>query len=74
MKNLAEIDFGKEYVIVEIKDVSLAQKLLEMGCTPGERVTLERIAPFNDPIAIMVSGFVLSIRRSDAHQVIVKQL
>jgi ferrous iron transport protein A len=45
-----------------------------MGCTPGEKVVVERKAPFNDPIAIVVSGFMLSLRKEDAEQIIVKQL
>ena len=71
---LSEIPFGKEYIIQEILDIELAQKLLEMGCTRGEKITLERKAPFSDPIAIFVSNFMLSIRKEDAKQIIVKQV
>jgi len=35
---------------------------------------VERKAPFNDPIAIVVSGFMLSLRKEDAQQIIVKKL
>ena len=72
--NLSEISFDKEYIIQEILDTELAQKLLEMGCTPGEKITLARKAPFRDPIAILVSSFMLSIREEDAKQIIVKQV
>ena len=60
MQRLSDIAIGKEYIIDAINDDELAQKLLEMGCTPGEKVVVERKAPFNDPIAIVVSGFMLS--------------
>jgi len=40
--------------------------LLEMGLLPGEIVSVEVIAPFGDPMALMVSGYLLSIRKSDA--------
>ncbi|MBC8266251.1 MAG: ferrous iron transport protein A [Flavobacteriales bacterium] len=73
MQKLSEIAIGKEYIIQEIMDTELAQKLLEMGCTPGEKIVVERKAPFNDPIAIIVSGFMLSIRQDDAKQIIVKE-
>ena len=43
-----------------------------MGCTPGEKIVVERKAPFNDPIAIFVSGFMLSLRKKDAKQIMVK--
>ena len=74
MQRLSDIAIGKEYIIDAINDDELAQKLLEMGCTPGEKVVVERKAPFNDPIAIVVSGFMLSLRKEDAEQIIVKQL
>ena len=74
MQKLSDIAIGKEYIIDAINDDELAQKLLEMGCTPGEKVVVERKAPFNDPIAIVVSGFMLSLRKTDAQQIIVKKL
>ena len=74
MQKLSDIAIGKEYIIDTINDDELAQKLLEMGCTPGEKVVVERKAPFNDPIAIVVSGFMLSLRKEDAEKIIVKQL
>ena len=74
MQKLSDIAIGKEYIIDAINDDELAQKLLEMGCTPGEKIMVERKAPFNDPIAIVVSGFMLSLRKTDAQQIIVKKL
>ena len=74
MQKLSDIAIGKEYIIDSINDYELAQKLLEMGCTPGEKVVVERKAPFNDPIAIVVSGFMLSLRKKDANKIIVKKL
>ena len=72
MKKLSEAEIGKTYIIDSINDNELAQKLLEMGCTPGEKIVVERKAPFNDPIAIFVSGFMLSLRKKDAEQIMVK--
>ena len=74
MQKLSDIAIGEEYIIDAINDDELAQKLLEMGCTPGEKIMVERKAPFNDPIAIVVSGFMLSFRKEDAQQIIVKNL
>ena len=73
MQNLAELVIGSKGEMIQISDNSLEQKLLEMGCTPGEKIIVERKAPFNDPIAIVVSGFMLSIRKEDAEQIIVKK-
>ena len=73
MEKLSDIVVGEEYVVKSIKNDELAQKLLEMGCTPGEKIIVDRKAPFDDPIAVIVSGFMLSIRKEDATQIIVKK-
>ncbi|MEE2700211.1 MAG: FeoA family protein [Bacteroidota bacterium] len=72
MQKLSDIAIGEEKIIESIENEELAQKLLEMGCTPGEKIIVERKAPFADPIAIIVSGFMLSIRKEDAEQIFVK--
>jgi len=72
MQKLSDIKMGQEYTVESIENEELAQKLLEMGCTPGEKIVVERRAPFADPIAIVVSGFMLSIRKEDAEQIFVK--
>jgi len=44
---------------------------LEMGCTPGEVIEIDRIAPLGDPIAVLVSGYLLSLRKADAATIMV---
>ncbi|MFB5945227.1 FeoA family protein [Albibacterium profundi] len=67
---LSDLKIGERGIIKEITDLSLSIKLMEMGCLPGEPVLLERIAPLGDPIAIKVSGYQLSLRKSEASKVI----
>jgi ferrous iron transport protein A len=69
--NLSQLALGQSAVIDSFTDAKMALKLLEMGCTPGEVVKLDRIAPFGDPIAISVSGYLLSLRKEEASTVIV---
>ena len=68
MKNesLASLNPGEKAIIDSFTDAELSVKLLEMGCTPGEEVTLEKVAPFGDPIAVRVAGYTLSLRLSEA--------
>ena len=65
---------GERAVIDSFTDSQLSLKLLEMGCTPGEVVMLEKAAPFGDPIAINISGYVLSLRRSEASTVRIRRI
>ena len=74
MDNLASLAHGEQAIIDSFTDVELSLKLLEMGCTPGEIVELEKVAPFGDPIAINISGYVLSLRRSEASTVNIRRI
>lgn len=69
MKKLSELSIGEKGVIESVLDFELRQKLLEMGCTPGEEICLVRRAPFGGPIAILISSSVLSLSLSDASEI-----
>ncbi|MCC7232262.1 MAG: ferrous iron transport protein A [Bacteroidia bacterium] len=63
---LSDLKRGQKGMIDSFTDYELSLKLLEMGCIPGEPVEVIRIAPMGDPIAITVSGYILSLRKSEA--------
>jgi ferrous iron transport protein A len=69
---LSELKRGQEAVIDSFTDYDLSLKLLEMGCIPGEKIRVTRIAPLGDPIAIWVAGYQLSLRKSEAATVRVR--
>lgn len=71
LNTLARLVVGEEATIVSFTDEELSLKLLEMGCLPGEKIKLHRIAPLGDPIAISVSGYMLSLRKEEASTIIV---
>ena len=74
MQKLANLSIGTKGEIRSISDSDLEQKLLEMGCTPGEQIEVVRRAPFGGPVAILVSSYVLSVRKEDALKIDVKLL
>jgi ferrous iron transport protein A len=74
LKNLSQLQIGQSAIIDSFTDKIMALKLLEMGCTPGEIVTLDRVAPMGDPIAILVSGYLLSLRKAEASTVLVSPI
>lgn len=74
LKNLAQLKIGQSAIIDSFTDKHMALKLLEMGCTPGEIVKLDRIAPLGDPIAISVAGYLLSLRKAEASTVLVSPI
>ena len=74
MKNLSELKLGTKAIIESISDKELALKLMEMGCLPGEKIHIERKAPLGDPIAISISGYVLSMRKAEAETIFVNEI
>lgn len=71
MKRLSEIAIGQKVIIKSFEKDDIFIKLMEMGCIPGEMVSVEQIAPFGDPISISVAGYNLSLRLSEAEQIFV---
>jgi ferrous iron transport protein A len=72
--SLANLNPGEKGIIEDFSDPELSLKLLEMGCTPGEEVQLEKVAPLGDPIAISISGYVLSMRKAEAATVRIRKV
>lgn len=73
-KKLSEIKSGKSATIKSFENDELFIKLMEMGCLPGEKITVEKIAPFNDPISVNVAGYILSLRLEEAESIIVEEI
>jgi ferrous iron transport protein A len=71
---LDKLSIGEEAIIESFTNDAIKLLLLEMGCIPGEKISVERIAPLGDPIAINVSGYLLSMRKAEAAAVEVKRV
>ena len=69
IRPLSELKRGQSGIIDSFTDYELSLKLLEMGCIPGESIEVIRIAPLGDPIAISISGYMLSLRKEEASTV-----
>ena len=63
---LTELKKGQSAEIISFERDDLKLRFYEMGCLPGEKVTIELVAPLGDPIAINISGYLLSLRKQDA--------
>ena len=74
MKRLSEIKIGKTVVIHSFEKDDIFIKLMEMGCIPGEAVKVDQIAPWGDPISIIVAGYNLSLRLNEAEMIFVEEL
>jgi len=52
---------------------ALHRHLLDMGITPGVRVTLVKTAPMGDPLAIRLRGYSLTLRKEDAARITLRE-
>ena len=73
MKRLSELEPGTIARIHSFEKNDLFLKLMEMGCVPGERVRVEQVAPFGDPISISVAGYNLSLRLDEAENIFMEE-
>ena len=71
MITLDKLPIGKEGYIssIECEDKALRNHILNMGLTPNVEVKLIKTAPMGDPLEIRVRGYELTIRKSDASKI-----
>jgi ferrous iron transport protein A len=71
-RTLADLQPGEATVVSGfLGSQSATQRLQEMGLTEGERIELVAVAPLGDPLEILLRGYHLSVRKSDARLVAV---
>jgi len=70
---LSDLPIGASAVIRDFPKTGPAfVRLREMGLLVGTPVTLVRAAPLGDPIEIVVRGYHLTLRKSEAEHVLVE--
>ena len=67
MKTLNEIPIGKTVRVKRLLgEGPLKRRIMDMGILKGVDVTVLKVAPAGDPIEIILRGYDLSIRKSEA--------
>ena len=54
------------------KDAVFEKRLMDMGLTPGTKVTVVKLAPFHGPFEILVRGSRLALGRAMAERIFVE--
>jgi ferrous iron transport protein A len=65
---------GQRAIIKSIETDFLPLKLIEMGCLPGNEISLLYLAPFQDPMYLKIDEAHLAIRKEVARYIMVKPL
>ena len=70
---LEQLPIGEQGIIVQIGgSKAVKRRMLDMGLVTGEAITLKAVAPMGDPLEFVVKGYQLSLRKSEAHNVVVE--
>jgi ferrous iron transport protein A len=69
---LTSLSLGSAATVTQINVPPAGRsRLMEMGLLVGTRVELVRFAPLGDPVEIKVRGYHLTLRKSEAEQILV---
>jgi len=72
-KTLKDLKIGQTGVVVRVKGKgSIKQRMMDMGLVSGSKVSVIRVAPLGDPIEISLKGYNLSLRKSEAKDIVIE--
>lgn len=72
--NLNQYKPGESGVVEAVGgEGALRRRLLDMGLTPGTRISVRKVAPFGDPMELHLRGYELTLRGEDARNIKMKK-
>lgn len=73
---LHKLEVGMSAYIVSVNNgnVALRSHVLNMGLTPGVKVTLIKKAPMGDPMEFRVRGYILTLRKETAAYIVIRDI
>ena len=75
MKTVNDLAIGEQGVVTQLGcSGALRRRIIDMGITPGALIIMRKAAPMGDPIEINVRGYELSIRRSEAREILIRDV
>lgn len=67
IKKVSEMRPGESGVVVETRGEGWTRKrLLDMGVTKSAPIIFKKRAPLGDPVEVVLRGYALSLRKSEA--------
>jgi len=71
-RTLRDLKSGERSTIIQVKgEGSVKRRLMDMGVTRGVEVLVRKVAPLGDPIEVNIRGYELTLRKSEAENIIV---
>ena len=70
---LSQLKKGQGAIVVRIGGKgAVRRRMMDMGVVPGAEVSVIRVAPFGDPVEYSIKGYSLSLRKSEAENIIIE--
>lgn len=71
MKTLRDISVGETVRVIKLQgEGAIKRRIMDMGITRGTEIFVRKRAPLGDPIEVTVRGYELSIRKSEAENIL----
>lgn len=71
-RTLRDVRIGETATVRRLKgEGALKRHIMDMGITKGTDVFVRKVAPLGDPIEVTVRGYELSLRKSEAGNILV---
>ena len=73
VRTLRDVPIGGSAVVRRLAgEGALKRHIMDMGITKGAEIHVRKVAPLGDPIEVTVRGYELSLRKSEAENVLVE--
>ncbi len=75
MKTLRDAKIGDTVKVQKLTGTgAIKRRLMDMGITKGVEIYLRKVAPLGDPLEVTLRGYELSLRKSEAENVLVEEV
>lgn len=73
MKTLRDAKIGETVKVVKLHgEGAVKRRIMDMGLTKGVEVYVRKVAPLGDPIEVNIRGYELSLRKSEAENILLQ--
>ena len=70
MRTLKDVKVGESASVIKLNGQgAVRRRIMDMGITKGVKIDVCKVAPFGDPVEILVRGYKLSLRKEDASMI-----
>ena len=73
MKTLKDVKVGETATVARLHgEGPVKRRIMDMGITRGTRILIRKVAPLGDPIEVNIRGYELSLRKSEAENILLQ--